>query len=137
MVVERLRSLQWEEDLPPLVHVFVETDHVEVSLTHSLHEALSEHPSEACPALVEVKQGRSAEAIEAALSETQSFNLAELTTTEVFHLLCQSEGKSEEATERLTKSFELIRLADHAALQSLIPESKRASATATEAEVSS
>jgi exonuclease SbcD len=136
VVVERLRSLQWEEDLPPLVHVFVETDHVEVSLTHSLHEALLEHPESARPALVEVKQGRSTEAIEAELSETQSFNLAELTTTEVFQLLCQSEGKSEEAAERLTQSFELVRLADHAALQALIPESKRVSARITEAEVS-
>jgi exonuclease SbcD len=119
-VVAELQALRWSTELPPLVHVRVETALPEPGLTNRLHEAAAAHPEGARPVLVEVQQ-RAAE-VERPGGRLPTPALASLRPEEVFELLCDARGLDGEDRSAVQAAFHTVATADPATLQRMIDD---------------
>jgi hypothetical protein len=91
-LVDRVAGLEWDEALPPLLFLRAVTDFLPPDLPSRLQDALSGHPEEARPALVELRQLRETE-LEQAVDQAAAA-LDTLTPAQVFQALLGARGVS-------------------------------------------
>ena len=105
-VIASVKALDWTTPLPPLVHALVLTPMVELGLQRRLYEAAESHPAGARPILVELRI-RSTELEEEAKADGVP-SLEDLSTREVFGLLCTAQQFPEDIRKQLEEAFEVV-----------------------------
>jgi exonuclease SbcD len=119
-VVTELEQLEWTTPMAPLVHIQVETEMAEPGLVRRLHDALEIHDASARPVLVEVKQRSTA--VEQDGTGIPLRSLDELSTAEVFGLLCEARHFEGDDLVQLQGAFQVVQSTQGVALDALLDE---------------
>ena len=117
-VLDAIQALEWSTPLPPLVYIQVLTPMAVPGLERRLHEAVEAHPAGARPILVEARQ-RSTLAEDEAEDQVLP-SLEELSTTEVFGLLCDARQFPDDMRAELREAFEVAKGTQGAALEQFL-----------------